>query len=151
MDGLMDLAQTGWLSLWWSLTCEPFPHQTLQMLPPGSRTGHPRGKLVPPSCYSQAPRIHRQQFVLPASLSLQTHCSPEERVYIKVNEAKAKCPAVAWINLRFCCATWSRALSLWSLSSRLLTGRSLAACNSSFQSVAYKEYVCHLILLTATH
>lgn len=61
----------------------------------------------------------------------------KKKARIKVRGGEVKCPAGVWAKLQLFLATWSRALSLCSLSSRLPSGRSLAACNSSFQSEAY--------------
>lgn len=119
------------------LTCDPFPHQTLQLPPPGSWTGPPTGTLGPLGFYSLAPLSHPQHSLLLASQPLQMHCLPEKKVIIKVRGGEVKCPAVVWATLQLFLATWSRALSLCSLSSRLPSGRSLATCNSSFQSGAY--------------
>lgn len=61
------------------LTCDPFPHQTLQLPPPGSWTGPPTGTLGPLGFYSLAPLSHPQHSLLLASQPLQMHCLPEKK------------------------------------------------------------------------
>lgn len=73
-----SIDSTGSACLWFSLTCDPFPHQTLWLLPPGSWKGPPTGKQGPLGFHSLAPQIHPPQSLLLASQPLQMHCLPEK-------------------------------------------------------------------------
>lgn len=68
----------------------------------------------------------------------------KERAWVEVSGWKSEMSlALVWAHLRLCLPTWSRVLSLCSLSSRVPTGRSLAACSSSFQSGVYAHTITH--------
>lgn len=58
------------------LTCVPFHSQTMWLLPLGSWTVHPTGKLGLQGFHLLAPQIHLKYFLLLASQPLQMRCLP---------------------------------------------------------------------------